>query len=61
MAEIRLGKPKVTSTKRQGIRDMVKELTPEQRKKAIQILRDRKRMREMKKWKERMGKHGGYA
>ena len=61
MAEVRLGKPKVVSEKRRGMRDAVQQLSPEQRRRMIQILQDRKRIREMKKYKEKMGKHGGYA
>ena len=61
MAEIRLGKPKVVSEKRKGIRDAVKALSPEQRQKMIKILQDRKRIREMKRYKQMMGKKGGFA
>ena len=42
-------------------REVVQSMTPEQRKKAIKMLQDNKKAREMKSWKKKMKRKGGYA
>ncbi len=61
MAEVILGKPKVVSPKQRGMRELVKQLSPEERKRMIQMLQDRKRIREMKRYKQMMKRKGGFA
>ena len=61
MAEVIMGKPKVVSPKQRGMRDLIKQLSPEERKRMIKMLQERKRIREMKRYKQMMGKKGGFA